>query len=286
MSLTLTNVTKSYRGKSALDRVSLDLQTGLIYGLFGRNGAGKTTLLNVIADRLKADSGMMLVDGKRLEDCGSLQRRIALVDGTWPYPAYATVRRCLRLAQTLYGDFDWAFADRMLNAFGIESTRRFSSLSLGQRQEVKATLALSLPADYVLLDESTNGVDAAGRKLIYRFILEAYEQRERAILISTHIISEIEGLINQAYVLDQGRLVSSFDLEGLPGMGYGLIGRPEQIDPYLRSRGSRVLSRQKLGQMIQVGVAGDLPSDLPQGVLSQALDLQTYCIYLTEGGQL
>ncbi|BDR52667.1 ABC transporter ATP-binding protein [Bombiscardovia nodaiensis] len=286
MSITITNLYKIFDKRPAIDRVSMELDPGIIYGLFGRNGAGKTTLLNLIANRLKADSGMMLIDGQPLSENGPGLARIYLADSSWPYSSWGRVGQAFHTAEALYGGFDGELAEQMLKDFGLSTERRFSSLSQGQRQEVKATLALCLPVDYVLFDEITSGVDAAGRELIYRYILRTYEQRERTYLLSTHIMNEIEPLLARAYIIDHGSMVQSFDLEDLPHLGFSLLGKPEQVELFIKSNGRRVLSRTSLGQLVQVGVSGPMPEELPAGLLAQPLDLQSYFVATTEGEQL
>ena len=99
----------------------------------------------------------------------------------------------------------------MMQAFGLRPDARFMRLSTGQRGAAKLVAALCAPTDIVLLDEATDGLDAAARDLCYRFVIESYGDRPRTMIISTHLITEVEGLVEHAVVLDHGRVLESLD---------------------------------------------------------------------------
>ena len=171
MSLVISDLSKSRHGTSLLNGVNLELRSGAIHGLFGRNGAGKSTLLNIIANRLVADAGSVSFDGNRMTDGGGMWERLMLMDETWPYPVEWRLRSVFRLISRRYGGFDDVLAGRMMQAFGLRPDARFMRLSTGQRGAAKLVAALCAPTDIVLLDEATDGLDAAaqrGRDLGYR----------------------------------------------------------------------------------------------------------------------
>ena len=166
MSLVISDLSKSRHGTSLLNGVNLELRSGAIHGLFGRNGAGKSTLLNIIANRLVADAGSVSFDGNRMTDGGGMWERLMLMDETWPYPVEWRLRSVFRLISRRYGGFDDVLAGRMMQAFGLRPDARFMRLSTGQRGAAKLVAALCAPTDIVMLDEATDGLDAAARDLI------------------------------------------------------------------------------------------------------------------------
>ena len=198
MSLVISDLSKSRHGTSLLNGVNLELRSGAIHGLFGRNGAGKSTLLNIIANRLVADAGSVSFDGNRMTDGGGMWERLMLMDETWPYPVEWRLRSVFRLISRRYGGFDDVLAGRMMQAFGLRPDARFMRLSIGQRGAAKLVAALCAPTDIVLLAEATDGLDAAARDLCYRFVIESYGDRPRTMIISTHLITEVEGLVEHA----------------------------------------------------------------------------------------
>ena len=179
MRLVISDLSKSRHGTSLLNGVNLELRSGAIHGLFGRNGAGKSTLLNIIANRLVADAGSVSFDGNRMTDGGGMWERLMLMDETWPYPVEWRLRSVFRLISRRYGGFDDVLAGRMMQAFGLRPDARFMRLSTGQRGAAKLVAALCAPTDIVLLDEATDGLDAAARDLCYRFVIESYGDRPR-----------------------------------------------------------------------------------------------------------
>ncbi|MEE8738183.1 MAG: ABC transporter ATP-binding protein [Bifidobacterium sp.] len=284
--LSLTNVSKRFGGHDAVRAVNVQFQPGVIYGLLGKNGAGKTSVLSMIGNRTLPDSGTILLDGVSVVDDAPAQRRMFLSNEAWPYPLYSTLSGIFSLVAYYYGDFDRELAGRMLRSFGIGPADRFGRLSEGKRQAVKAILALCAPTDYVMCDEPTKGLDATGRETLYRYILEAYDRRERTIILSTHAIAEVEGIIEHAVVLDGGTVLESFDLSNLVNQGVTLTAERGVMDSYLDKTHPRVMSRQSLGNLSIVAVHGTVRGDLPAGIVSRPLDLQSYVIQLTSGGNL
>lgn len=283
MNLAITSVTKRYGSTKALDAVNLSLQPRVIYGLLGRNGAGKTTLLNVMAGRLVPNLGTVMLDGLPLANSESGLSHIYLMDDSWPYPPYESIGAVLKRVGRFYGKVDEALVDRMLEAFHFTRKTRYSGLSLGQRQLVKFIVALSVPVDFLLLDEPVNGVDAAGRELCYRFLLESYGERERTVVIATHLISEVERVVEQVALIDGGKVIEEFSADELGGRGVVLTGDDRSLRSVVLDRGLTVLATRRVGTLSSVAVRGSLGGrDLPAGVIASPLDLQSYFVAVTQ----
>ena len=261
--------------------MNLELRSGAIHGLFGRNGAGKSTLLNIIANRLVADAGSVSFDGNRMTDGGGMRKRFMLMDETWPYPVEWRLRSVFRLISRRYGGFDDVLAGRMMQAFGLRPDARFMRLSTGQRGAAKLVAALCAPTDIVILDEATDGLDAAARDLCYRFMIESYGDRPRTMIISTHLITEVEGLVEHAVVLDHGRVLESFDMNELAQRGRMLSGPAGSVRRYLADNGLHTLSETVLGGLLTVGVRGVPSAPTPENVVMRSFDLNEYVIQIT-----
>ncbi|OZG62168.1 ABC transporter [Bifidobacterium lemurum] len=282
MSLVITNLSKTFDGVPALDRVSLVLNDGVIYGLFGRNGAGKSTLMATIANRIVPSGGGITLDGANALDNERAQGRVYLVNETLPFLMAHSLKSFFRNEERFYGGFDWTLATRMLVAFDIDPASKYGGLSLGSRMIVRLVAALCVPVDVLLLDEPVLGLDAVNRELFYRFLLEAYAERPRTIVISTHIIDEIAHVIEHAIILEEGQVFDDFAMDRVARRAAELTGPADVVEAYAAGNWLLVMRRQSLGAMVALTVKGEVDAaDLPEGVTARPLGLQEYCVHLT-----
>lgn len=202
--LRITNLTKRYSAFPALDNVCLSLPAGRIIGLLGPNGSGKTTLLKLCAGILTPTSGSIQVCGKPvgLETKGLVSY---LPDRTY-LRGGQRIKEQLELFQDFYEDFDRERAERMLTDLRINSNSRFQTLSKGNREKVQLVLVMSRRAKLYLLDEPIGGVDPAARDYILNTIINNYDP-DATVLISTHLISDVEQVLDEYVFLHQGHVV-------------------------------------------------------------------------------
>lgn len=203
--LTLSGVTKVYSGAvPALNNVTLELPKGKIIGLLGPNGSGKTTLLKLCAGLLTANSGEISICG---EPVGTTTKALIsyLPDRTY-LRNNQTIRKQLNFFRDFYEDFDYTRAEDMLSKLGIDPKSRFGSLSKGSKEKVQLVLVMSRRAKLYLLDEPIGGVDPAARDYILNTIVTNYDP-EATVLISTHLISDVEPVLDGFIFLYQGRVV-------------------------------------------------------------------------------
>ena len=203
--LTLTGVTKFYSGTfPALNSVTLELPKGKIIGLLGPNGSGKTTLLKLCAGLLTASAGEITICG---EPVGTATKSMVsyLPDRTY-LRNNQTIREQLDFFMDFYDDFDYARAEEMLKQLGIDPASRFGTLSKGNKEKVQLVLVMSRRAKLYLLDEPIGGVDPATRDYILNTIVNNYDP-EATVLISTHLISDVETVLDGFIFLYQGRVM-------------------------------------------------------------------------------
>ncbi len=202
--LECSGLRKSYGHKQALNGVDLKLPSGKIIGLLGPNGSGKTTLLKLINGLLTPTAGSLLIDGQApgIESkkiVSFLPERTYLND-TW------RVRDALRFFADFYADFDTTRADEMLNSLNIDSNARLKTLSKGNKEKVQLILVMSRAARLYCLDEPIAGVDPAARDYILRTIINNYNP-EASVLISTHLITDIEQVLDEAIFIKDGQVL-------------------------------------------------------------------------------
>lgn len=202
--LKATNLSKRYGGALALDALNLELPQGKIIGLLGPNGSGKTTFIKLAAGLLTPTEGEITICGEAI---GPKSKALVsyLPDRTY-FSKQMQVTKLLDFFGDFYEDFDRPRAVGMLNALGIDQNARFRTLSKGTQEKVQLVLVMSRRAKLYLLDEPIGGVDPAARDYILNTIIQNYDPTA-TVLISTHLISDVERVLDEYIFLYQGKII-------------------------------------------------------------------------------
>lgn len=202
--LSAKGLCKRYHNTVALDHLDLELPQGKIIGLLGPNGSGKTTFIKLAAGLLTATEGSLTVCGKNI---GPESKALVSYLPDRPYFSKSMrVSEQLDFFQDFYEDFDRARAEKMLAALNINPKARFRTLSKGNQEKVQLVLVMSRRARLYLLDEPIGGVDPAVRDYILNTIISNYDPTA-TILISTHLIADVERVLDEFIFLYQGKVV-------------------------------------------------------------------------------
>ena len=195
---------KSYGPVQALDGVSFGIEPGRIVGLLGPNGSGKTTLIKLANGLLTPSAGEILIDGQA--PGRTSHGLVSYLPERTSLPLWMTVRALVGFYEDFYPDFDRAAAEGMLRDLSISPAMRLKQLSKGNREKVQLILTMSRRAKLYLLDEPIGGVDPATRDYILHTILTNYDP-EAAVVISTHLIADVEQVLDEVVFLDRGKLM-------------------------------------------------------------------------------
>ena len=198
------HVTKQYGSKKALDDISFTIEPGKIYGLLGPNGSGKSTTIKIINDLLQPTSGTVLVNGAA-PGVASKQIISYLPDRNY-LNDWMKVEDTFKLFSDFYADFDRQRAEEMLRSLNIDAKARLKTLSKGTLEKVQLILIMARRAKLYVLDEPIAGVDPAARDYIIQTILSNYGE-DSSILISTHLITDIEKILDEVLFIQEGKLV-------------------------------------------------------------------------------
>jgi len=202
--LRCTGLSKHYGKTRALDNVSLTLHSGKIIGLLGPNGSGKTTLIKIINGLLTPDQGIVTVCGN---PPGPLSKAdVAYLPDNIYLNSWMTVRQIVSYFTDFYADFRPELAYKMLDRLGIAPNNRLKSLSKGNKEKVCLILTMSRNAKLYVLDEPIAGVDPAARDYVIATIINNYNP-EAAVLISTHLISDIEQTLDEVIFIQNGQIL-------------------------------------------------------------------------------
>jgi ABC-2 type transport system ATP-binding protein len=203
--LTVRSLSKTIEQQRVLQKVSFTLQPGQVVGVIGRNGAGKTTLFKTMAGVLIPDSGSVEYEGKSVHEHPRLKENVIFIpDSPEALFSYTTVESANLYAQ-IYPAFDREYYIEMLTRLELPLNRKIRQFSKGMRMMFSTVLGLSTRAQYILLDEPTNGIDAIAKKQVMTLLIEAAEEG-KTLVISSHLLSELERIADTILIMKNGTI--------------------------------------------------------------------------------
>jgi ABC-2 type transport system ATP-binding protein len=210
--LKIKDLTKKFDNKIILNNIDLNIGAGKIVGLLGKNGAGKTTLIKLINDLLTPTKGEILVNGKKI---GVDSKRVIsyLPERTY-LNKQMKVKEVLSYFEDFYDNFDIQKAKKLLKDLDLDESQSLSKMSKGMQEKVQLVLVMSREADLYILDEPLGGVDPATRDYILDTILSNFNEGA-SVIISTHLISDIERILDEVIFIDDGKIILQSDADKL-----------------------------------------------------------------------
>lgn len=211
---------KAFGKKKVLSDINFTVESGKIVGLLGKNGMGKTTIIKIINDLLVPTSGKVLVKGQKI---GLESKKIIayLPERSYLDPSM-TPGTAIKYFEDFYDNFDGQKAKKLLKDLDLDITQKLSKMSKGMREKVQLVLVMSRKADLYILDEPLGGVDPATRDYILDTILNNFNEGA-SVIISTHIISDIERILDEVIFIDKGKIVLTGDTDQLRSRENGSI---------------------------------------------------------------
>ena len=264
----VTHASRRYRGVSAVDDASFELEAGRVHGLLGRNGAGKTTLMRLVTGLERPSSGSVEVFGADPFENEHVLRRTCFVKESQTYPDL-TVSRVLASARLLQPGWDEDLAQRLVTDFDLPTTRRVSKLSRGMRSALGIVIGLASRAPLTLFDEPYLGLDAPSRVLFYDRLLADFAEHPRTVVLSTHLIDEVANLLERVVVVDHGRVVIDAEADEVRGTAFTVVGRAGPVAEFVGRR--EVVAHQAVGAYATATVRGRV--DDPERRLADELSL-------------
>lgn len=198
----INNVTKRFGDFTALQNISINVESGSIYGLVGYNGAGKTTLLKTIAGIYRPDRGEVLVDGYPSFDNEAVKQNLFFIPDNFYFLPQATLKSMAAFYQGYYPTWNYDIFYKLVSFFELNPAKRIHSFSKGMQRQASLILALSCCPATLLLDETFDGLDPFKRSLAKKILLEYLMERQPCIIIASHNLSEIESLCDHVGLLD------------------------------------------------------------------------------------
>lgn len=200
----INNLTKNFGNLTALDDVTVSLEQGQIVGLLGPNGSGKTTLIKILNGLLQPTSGSVTINGSA--PGVETKKVVAYLPDRNALPDYMTASQLMDVYEDFFADFDRLKAEAMIDDLGINRKQTMKKMSKGTKEKLQLCLVMARQAEVYLLDEPIGGVDPATRDYILRTIISNYNENA-VVLISTHLIADVESVLDDVVFIKEGRVV-------------------------------------------------------------------------------
>jgi len=257
--ISCNRLTKTYKTKNALDGLTLAIGENKMIGLIGRNGAGKTTFLKTCAGHIQQTSGEITVLGGKPFDNLDVLSNMIFIDEEIQYNAALKLGDVLKLGATYYKNWDDAFAKKLLKYFDLSDKQKYKKLSRGMKTQFNMIMGLSSRSPLTLMDEPTLGLDVAVRKEFYSIILKDYMENPRTFILSSHLMSELENMLEEMILIHDGKLLLQKSVEELQGYALLMNGKSEVLKPFLEKK--QVLNTESFGNSIIAGVVNDFNNE-------------------------
>ncbi|MBQ4354668.1 MAG: ABC transporter ATP-binding protein, partial [Clostridia bacterium] len=211
----IDSVTKNFDTVRSLDNVSLNIGNGSIFGLIGSNGSGKSTLLRILCGVYRQDSGDVLYDGVPVYEHTDVKRSIVYLSDDQYFLPNSTTADMRRLYRSIYPTFSDEKYKHYLDLFGLDERRKINTFSKGMQKQVSIILGIAAQTDYLLCDETLDGLDPVMRQTVRRIIAGEVAERGVCVIFASHNLKEIEDICDHVALLHRGELLFEAGLDDI-----------------------------------------------------------------------
>jgi ABC-2 type transport system ATP-binding protein len=289
--IAIHELVRRFGSADAVAGLSLTVRPGCCYGFFGRNGAGKTTTIKCLLNLLRPSSGEVKVFGlSPAQHEVAVKARLAYVPDQVAFYPWMTVRETLDYVRSFRDRWNQETERTLLDQFDLDPHQKTPGLSKGQRTQLALIGAICPEPELLVLDEPTSGLDPIVRRQFIETVIGAYQNSEpgqRTVFVSTHMIGEFEGLIDEFTIIERGRSVLTLNADAARERYQRIYARFANEAPALQLPGARVTRR---GRVLEIVASGDwhavvdrLRSAAPEELISEALSLEEIFVATLEG---
>ena len=275
---------KTLRNHKALKNITCTIESEKIVGIIGRNGAGKSTLLNILAGYLQPTHGTCHILGKNPFNNIQTAANTIMIDDRLSFSNYLTLEEILTMGNDFYPNWHAELAFRLLDYAGLTKTARHQHLSKGQLATFNLIYGLASRCALTMLDEPMNGMDEAIRSDFYRVILKEYIAFPRTILIASHHLQEMESILEEILLINEGVVIAHASVEELKQQLISLSGPSDALALLLAD--TKIYAKKDIASMTSVVVdVSNLFIDENElqknGITTRPLSASEVCMYLT-----
>ncbi|GAB3798569.1 ATP-binding cassette domain-containing protein [Virgibacillus kimchii] len=271
--------------QKALQEVTFEIAEKKIYGLLGRNGAGKTSLLSILASFREPTAGTVTINGEIPFENDKIMQQVAFLYDKDYQDETGNVINVLQGIQHYRPYFDMAYAEYLVERFKLDRKKPIKKFSKGKQSAVNVITGLASRAPITIFDEVYLGMDAPAREIFYKELLNEQENHPRIMILSTHLVSEMDYLFDEVIILKRGEFLLQEDYDSLTSKGARITGNKELVEAFVQPK--EQLSEEQLGSTKSVMIYGELSDGERKTALDQGLEvgpvsLHDLFIHLTE----
>ncbi len=211
----IEQLTKTFDGFTALNKLDLNVKKGSIYGLVGVNGSGKTTIIKHLTGVYQQDSGRVCIDGTDVYDNENIKRKVGYIPDDLFFFSNYNMSAYKLFYSSLYSDWNEERYESLVKQFGLNQKRNLNKFSKGMQKQAAFTFVMSAMPQVLILDEPIDGLDPLVRKMVMKYIIDDVAEREMTVLVSSHNLKEMEGICDAIGIVEGGRMVIERDLDEL-----------------------------------------------------------------------
>ena len=251
----VSGVSRTFGSVKALDDVSFTAQPNTICALLGANGAGKTTLMSILAGHDRPTAGTATVDGVTPFESATVAANSSFIRDNQRYPDNYYLHHALRSAAIFHADWDSQYAEELTQIFRLPTKTMIQKFSRGQLSALAIVISLASRAPLTIFDEPYLGLDVTARHRFYELLIEDFAAHARTIIVSTHLVGEMENIFDQAVILDAGKVILDAPVDELRAGAYSISGPRDTVQNYAQN--GQVLHTRHLGPLVTATVRGD-----------------------------
>jgi len=283
--VTTVNLNKHFGKTHALDNMSITITENSITGLIGRNGSGKTTLLKILAGILDKTDGEVKVFGEEPMDNLAVLSKLVYTYHNVQYDPGLRLRVILYAYEKMFPNFDPEFANKLMNYFELNGKMKYKNLSQGMGSIFNFLCALSCRAPLTMLDEPVLGMDVTVRKAAYEILLREFTENPRTFIVSSHLLSELEGTLSDLLLIEEGGVVLNKPIDDVRNSAYRIDGSASAVEQYIK--GKNIISK-KTSELSCFAIVYEPPTDTTmeaaktQGLAVSPVRAEELCVFLTQ----
>jgi ABC-type multidrug transport system, ATPase component len=279
-----SSMSKAYHKKTALNNIGFSIDENKIVGIVGRNGAGKTTLLKICAGYLIPTTGEVKVYGEVCFNNLNILSDLVFVSEDNQYDNSMKLSDILRSGKAFYENFDDAVALDLLSIFNLNEKLKYGHLSTGMKTQFNIIMGLSTRSKLTIFDEPTLGLDVAVRKQFYDILLKEYMEYPRTIIIASHLLNEIENLLEEVIILNKGEVLLHKPIDEMQKYAVYLTGKKDVVLEFIKNK--HTIFMEDLGNTVKAAIENDLVEKenlllSAKGVVINKVPTEDVFVYLT-----
>ena len=283
----ISNISKSFGDVVALDKLSIDVNSGSVFGLVGSNGSGKSTLLRILSGVYMPDQGTITIDDMDIIENEAVRGKCAFISDFPYFSNGATLKEVATLYRAIYPNWSEEKFQELCGMFPINDKKRVINMSKGMQRQVALILALSTQPKYLFLDEIFDGLDPVVRQLVKKLIISAIDENEMTVIIASHNLRELEDFCDHIGFMHKGGVLLEKDIDDLKLDLHRIQIAFEKELPENSFEGIDVVSCKSTGKMYTIVVRGDLEKAMKKfnsykPVYNETLPLTLEEIFISE----